>query len=243
VFTLTSDLMDGAPLILSFNTATLGGSVCLVRGDEMLACTSGDREVSPSSTLLRDINQTLEAANVSLGEVELLAAAAGPGSFTGLRIGIASIKALSLTLRRPCFGIPTLHAVAHAAGPSNATVAVLPAGRGEVFAQQFSVSAAGIVRERDSPAHLAPPALLEKYAKVADLKWAGEGAQLYRELIRDAATGKGIGFAESTEITKGWILAPAEENLARDIAALAWQRFQRQSSSAERYKPSAPVRC
>ena len=95
-------------------------------GDEL-----GDPAVSHSSTLLSDIASTLKAANVALDEVDLLAAASGPGSFTGLRIGVASLKALSITLGRPSFGIPTLHALAHSAGPSKATLAVLPAGRAE----------------------------------------------------------------------------------------------------------------
>jgi len=214
----------GEPLILSFNTATLGGSVCLVRGEKVLASIFGDPSVSHSSTLLSDIARTLKAAGVSLGEVELLAAAAGPGSFTGLRIGVASVKALSMMLRRPCFGIPTLHAVAHSAGPSKATVAVLPAGRGEVFAQLFSVSPTGIVSEHDEPAHLPPLVMLEKYGVTPNLRWAGEGAQVHRETITEYASSKGIEFAESPGITEGWVLVAREENLARDIAALAWQR-------------------
>ena len=218
--------MDGVPLILSFNTATLGGSVCLVRGEEVLASIFGDPSVSHSSSLLSDITRTLEVGGVSLAEVELLAAAAGPGSFTGLRIGVASIKALAITLRRPCFGISTLHAVAHSAGPSKATVAVLPAGRGEVFAQLFSVSPDGIVKERDVPAHLPPRAMMEKYGHIPTLKWAGEGAQVHQEIIKEYAASKAIRFAESPRTTAGWILETGKENLARDIAALAWQRFQ-----------------
>lgn len=218
--------MSAAPLILSFNTATLGGSVCLFRSGELLASISGDPSVSHSSTLLRDIDRTLEAAGVSLAEVELLAAASGPGSFTGLRIGVASIKALSIALRRPCFGIPTLQAVALGAGASKATVAVLPAGRGEVFAQLFSVSPANIVNELDTPAHLPPRALLERYERLADLKWAGEGATLHREIIKEEAARKGIDFTESTQIAKGWILVTAEADLAKNVAVIAWQRFQ-----------------
>jgi tRNA threonylcarbamoyladenosine biosynthesis protein TsaB len=226
--------MAGAPLILSFNTATLGGSVCLVRGEEVLASIFGDPLVSHSSTLLSDIARALKVAGVSLGEVEVLAAAAGPGSFTGLRIGVASVKALSITLRRPCFGIPTLHAVARSAGASKVTVAVLPAGRGEVFAQLFSVSPAGIVKEQDAPAHLRPHAMLERYGMMHNLRWAGEGAHTHREIIKGYAAGNRIEFGESPRITEGWVLLAREENLARDIAALALQRFQSgQLESAE----------
>lgn len=216
--------MDDAPRILSFNTATLGGSVCLVSGEQVLATTFGDPTVSHSSTLLTDIARTLAAAGVSLEEVDLLAAAAGPGSFTGLRIGVASLKALSLTLRRPCFGIPTLHALAHSGGPSPATVALVPAGRGEVFAQLFSVTEIGSVQARDEPAHLPPRAMLEKYEAFTSLTWVGEGADVHRESIQAHATSKKIEFSLGTRSHAGWALLGREENLARDIAALAWQR-------------------
>jgi tRNA threonylcarbamoyladenosine biosynthesis protein TsaB len=132
--------VSATPLILSLETATLGGSVFLGRGSVQLAARIGNPQVSQSSSLLQDISDSLEEANVPLQDVDLFACASGPGSFTGLRIGIATLKALAASLKRPCIGIPTLQAVAQAAGYSSATIAVLPAGRGEVFAQMFSVS-------------------------------------------------------------------------------------------------------
>src|SRR3977135_55846 len=151
--------MSDVPLILSLETATMGGSVFLGRGNVELATRTGDPRVSQSSSLLSDINDILQEASTSLHEVDLFACASGPGSFTGLRIGLATVKALAASLKRPCVGIPTLHAVAHAAGPSSATVALLPAGRGEVFAQMFSVAGDGTVTEVDSAAHLSPTKL------------------------------------------------------------------------------------
>ena len=109
--------MSTTPIILSLETATLGGSVFLGRGSVQLAMRNGDPQVSQSASLLSDINESLEEAGVSLQEVDLFACASGPGSFTGLRIGIATLKALAASLKRPCVGIPTLQAVAHAAGP------------------------------------------------------------------------------------------------------------------------------
>src|ERR1700694_1638783 len=116
--------MGETPLILSLDTATLGGSVCLMRDRQILASVVGDAKVSHSNTLLRDIEQVVKSSNLSIQEVVLFAASAGPGSFTGLRIGLATVKALAATLSRPCVGIPTLHALARAAGPSKATVAM-----------------------------------------------------------------------------------------------------------------------
>lgn len=227
--------MSTSPLILSLETATLGGSVYLGRGSAQLAARQGDAQVSQSSSLLSDINDCLEEAGVSLSQVDLFACASGPGSFTGLRIGIATVKALAASLRRPCVGIPTLQAVAHAAGSSSATVAVLPAGRGEVFAQMFSVSEDGSVTERDAAAHLSPQRLVEKYAAFTNLSWAGSGANLQRDFLKSYAQQQGIDFAEhssksnSVPSTPGgntWQLAAQETNLAKHVATLALQVFQ-----------------
>src|SRR5438128_4033673 len=172
--------MGREPLILSVDTATLGASVCLTWGRETIDPIIGDPGISHSNTLLRDINRILKRAGVTLSDVELFAAAAGPGSFTGLRIGLATVKAFSITLGRPCVGIPTLHAIAHSCGPAHVVVAAQPAGRGEVFAQLLSVSSDRVVTELDAPSHVSPKAMIEKYGALNNLKWAGEGARLYQ---------------------------------------------------------------
>ena len=222
----------GDPIILSLDTATLGGSIWLGSGTTELAARTGDPQVSQSTSLLQDIKNSLDQAGLQLSEVDLFACASGPGSFTGLRIGLATLKGLAASLERPSVGIPTLHAVAHAAGPSSATVALLPAGRGEVFAQLLSVSESGTVMELDAPAHLSPARLLERYGSRVDLKWAGAGADLQRDLLADYAQNHGIYFAsesDADEVDQNggiWSLAPRKQNLARHVAALALEVFQ-----------------
>lgn len=207
----------------------MGGSVCLTRGTTLLATRVGNPAVSHSNSLLKDINQSLGQAQVLLSEVDLLAAASGPGSFTGLRIGLATVKALAATLQVPCVGIPTLHAVALAAGPAAATVALLPAGRGEVFVQLLSVSANGSVTPLDDPAHLSPHNVLDKYGSLKTLSWSGPGTHLYRDLLASYAREKGIDLDEDsppeTGLTQGWRLVPAAENLSQHVATLALQMY------------------
>ena len=222
-----------APVILCIETATMAGSVWLGSGTVQLATRIGDPKVSQSASLLNDISDCLDEAGVRLAEVELFACVSGPGSFTGLRIGIATLKALAASLAQPCVGIPTLHAVAHAGGPSQATVALLPAGRGEVFAQMFSVSEGGIVTELDSAAHLSPQRLVERYADFRNLKWAGSGAHSRRDLLESYAHEQGIYFLADLIEENGtrhggaiWELAAPEFNLAKHVAALALQLFQ-----------------
>ena len=205
-------------LILSVDTATPGGGVCLLRGRQVLASISGDAALSHSNTLLRDIDAMLKSADVSLDAVDVFAAAIGPGSFTGLRIGLATVKGLAATFERPCIGVPTLHAVARSAGPSPATVALLPAGRGELFAQLLSVSETLEVTEQDHPAHLPPVAVLEKYGGIEPLLWAGPGAQTQFEFLRSAAKERNINFDEGAS---GWSVAATPKNLAIEIAMIA----------------------
>ncbi len=222
--------MDHLPLILSIDTATLGGSVCLTRRTTLLAARVGDPAVSHSNSLLKDIDASLGEAEVALNDLDLLAAASGPGSFTGLRIGLATVKALAATLRVPCVGIPTLYAVAHAAGPATATIALLPAGRGELFVQMLSVSANASVSPLDEPVHLSPDKVVGKYGVLQTLTWAGPGAHMYRDILQSSAREKGIDFSHECpregELSTGWTLAPAQVNLSQHVAALALQKWE-----------------
>ncbi|MDQ3816596.1 MAG: tRNA (adenosine(37)-N6)-threonylcarbamoyltransferase complex dimerization subunit type 1 TsaB [Acidobacteriota bacterium] len=161
----------------------------------------------------------LIAAGVTLGDVDAFAVALGPGSFTGLRIGLATVKSFAQTLRRPCVGVETLHALALGAGESDATVALLPAGRGEVFAQRFEVKGEDLVAPLEPPTHISPVSLLDKVAGVRKLKWVGEGATIYFEEVKARAEAEGIKF----ETTEGGVAASRENcwTLVKDNGVLA----------------------
>jgi tRNA threonylcarbamoyladenosine biosynthesis protein TsaB len=167
-----------------------------------------------------------------LSDVDLFAVASGPGSFTGLRIGVATVKAFAATLKRPSIGVPTLHAVALSAGVSQGTLAMIPAGRGEVFGQLLKVEPEGSVRPLSEPAHLPPKDLLARLGLERRLKLAGEAVALYAEEINAYARQQGIileregeerSFAESDE--DRWTLQPTCENLALHVAAEALRLF------------------
>jgi len=202
--------LQTTPLILSVETATLSGSVLLARGEAVLTSFTGDAGLSHSNTLLKDIDRILSDARVELSDIDLFAVASGPGSFTGLRIGIATVKGLAATLDCPCVGISTLQAVAHSAGPSEKTVALLGAGRGEVFAQLFSVTHEGVVTALDQASHIAPQRLFEKYGSLERVPWCGEGAITNKTLLEDHT---------------GWRVAPPTPNLAEHVSSLALMRF------------------
>jgi tRNA threonylcarbamoyladenosine biosynthesis protein TsaB len=209
--------MSSEPLILGIETATLSGSIVIARGAQVIGGINGDPGISHSNTLLADLDRLLSDTKIKLADIDLFAVAVGPGSFTGLRIGIATVKALATTLDRPCAAIPTLQAVALSGGPSENSIALLPAGRGEVFAQLFSVSSDDVVTALDEAAHIAPRKMIEKYGSLEDVVWCGEGAMAQRELIESSAEGKKWRIASQTE--------NRAENLARHVSTLALKSF------------------
>lgn len=117
-------------------------SVALLDGERVAAEISSDDARVHSERLLPAIDRLLELAGVSLDAVGAFAVSIGPGSFTGLRIGLATVKALAFDETRPVVAVPTLAALcAAAAGARGPVAALLDARRGEVYAA--AVAAAG----------------------------------------------------------------------------------------------------
>ncbi len=200
-----------------------------MRGRRLLSASTSELREGGSAGLLADVDRVLASVSVGLREVGLFAAAVGPGSFTGLRSGLATVKGLALTLSKPAVGVPTLHAIAYGARTARLAVALIPAGRGEVFSQLLGVSAEGVVTEVESPTHMPPTRLCERVARLGGgVKWVGSGAFKFRDLIRQAAESAGIEFAEvcaGGDVGDGvWALAPAAEALAETVAVLACER-------------------
>jgi len=180
---------------------------------------------------LKQVKAALDRAALVLPDVEAFAVAAGPGSFTGLRIGLATAKSFAATLGRPCFGIPTLHAVAFDAGESNCTVGVLPAGRGEVFAQLLAITARGQVQPLEAPVHISPDRLLDRVSSIRSLKWAGEGALQHAEAIKSYAIARSFRFltvnGQDDENRSGdfWRLHLNSGKMATSVGRLALMRL------------------
>lgn len=209
------------PLILSLDTATPTGSVALLRGEQLLSerTWGGEAKGSHSAHVLQEIDLALTEAQVKLKQVELFAASTGPGSFTGLRIGLSIIKAFAATLRRPCAGVSTLAALARGCKLAHEQIIViLPAGRGELFTQRFRVSPEREVFELDEPAHLKPEALMNNVLALSGaVLWTGPGATLYHTQLTE--------YARQNRKENDWLILTEPSNIAADAGALAYQLY------------------
>jgi tRNA threonylcarbamoyladenosine biosynthesis protein TsaB len=141
--------------------------------------------------LLSLIDELMQRADAGWGSVERIAVGVGPGTFTGLRIGIASAQALALARALPLVGVSTLRSLAlaaHERSPDRATLAVIDARRGEAFAAAWSAGANPLTE----PPAVAPCVLTpEQLARLAQGSGAatqavGDGALKFRELLEGA---------------------------------------------------------
>lgn len=120
--------------VLGIETATSRGSVALCREGEILGELTLANPRSHSERLLPAVELLLTSVSMSIGDLAAVAVSAGPGSFTGLRIGVAAAKGLAFSREIPLYGIPTLQVLAANASPGVPSVcAVIDARRGEVF--------------------------------------------------------------------------------------------------------------
>jgi len=149
-------------LVLAIETSTEIASVAVLRGADVIA-----EEESPNSSrndqlLLPRIHDALNAARIELSDVKLLAVALGPGSFGGLRVGLATIKGLAIAGAIPTIGVCSLAALA-AAAPDHArwVLALIDAHRGDLYAALYERQGAALI-ERMAPFCATPDDVAEQ---------------------------------------------------------------------------------
>ena len=126
-------------LILSIDTATLVSSVAVATEAQLLAELTTETRLTHSETLLPHIKEVLELAGTVKEELDAVAISIGPGSFTGLRIGLAAAKALCYTLNIPIIAVPTLEAMAARFPVAGVRVyPLLDAQKGNVYRAVYS---------------------------------------------------------------------------------------------------------
>ncbi len=170
-----------AEKFLTVQTATPGGSVALTEGERLCGELCFDTQRTPTDWLLEGIQQLLDSAGLRLDALDGFGVVSGPGAFTGLRVGIATVKGLALAVDRPVVGVSSLECLAlHAPFSPLPVCAMLDARKKEVYAGTF-VMEGGHLRRRDEDVVVDPDVFLEGCS--VETLFVGNGARVYRTLI------------------------------------------------------------
>ncbi len=126
-----------AETILSIEAAIAGGSISLLCDGSEVAHWIGEGNVSKAENLLADIDRLLREHGIARSEIGLVAVSAGPGSFTGIRIGIATALGIKNGLGIEMASVSALEAIVFASGLADKVTAAVPMGRGSICVQEF----------------------------------------------------------------------------------------------------------
>jgi tRNA threonylcarbamoyladenosine biosynthesis protein TsaB len=179
--------------ILGLDTATARGSVALAESGRLLAEQALEERGAHARDLLSRVDALLHEAGIEPRRLTGIGVAVGPGSFTGVRIGMATAKGLAYSLQIALAGLSTLEAMARAAGgalqePPGILCPVIAAGRGEVYAALFRVPAGGAVERLTPDRSWRPPDLASELPRVAVLVGDAGGT------LAAAARSRGLEF-------------------------------------------------
>jgi tRNA threonylcarbamoyladenosine biosynthesis protein TsaB len=219
-------------LVLALDTTTRIGSCALARDGVVLDERPSDPEQSHAEHLPGDLVALLAAADVELEAIAAFAVATGPGSFTGLRVGIATMQGLAFATGKPLIGVSALDALARQGdvlarqgdvesafrrtgershGLPGATVATwVDAWRGEVYAALYRD---GSEVEPASVEH--PAAVLERLRPHPRVLFIGDGARTFTPLIRDTLGDRAVIADPVTPLLAGTVAQLAHDALVR----------------------------
>jgi tRNA threonylcarbamoyladenosine biosynthesis protein TsaB len=183
--------------VLALDTSTRAGSVALVEDDHVIDERSGDGSRTHAERLPREISAIVDAHGLTWRDIDLYAVASGPGSFTGLRIGIATMQGFAFVHQRSIVGVPVLEALAHLGSlvlAAGAIVASWTDGyRRDVFTAAHRVTIAppftpDRLDKVDGPSVGTSIATLDRWraSAIVPSLFIGDGATLYAADIANA---------------------------------------------------------
>jgi len=180
-------------LVLALDTTTRIGSCALARDSVVIHETGSDPNRSHAEHLPGDLHTLLTSAQVSLDVVDVFAVAVGPGSFTGLRVGIATMQGLAFAMNRPLVGVSGLQAlalIAARAEPDTPAATWVDAWRGEIYAAVYEH---GTEIEPAAVEH--PSTVLERLRGRGRVVFIGDGAATFDARIRESLGAQAV-FAD-----------------------------------------------
>ena len=195
--------------ILSIDTTTMQGSVALSEGEVPIAQEQHGIRATHSERLLASIDHLLSMAKWRQNEIEGIAVAIGPGSFTGLRIGLATAKGMALAIGCPIAGVSSLECLAlNGRGATGTVVSLIDARRGELYAAAYNVPWEGRPTSVMEECVLPPDELVKRLEAIeGELLLVGDGVIRYGSNFKEALGHRAL-------MPKGLYSFPQAYNLA-----------------------------
>ena len=233
-------------LILAFESSARAASAALVKDGKLLSQYSQCSGLTHSRTLLPMGEDMLKNAELTYRDVDLLAVAHGPGSFTGIRIGVSMVKGLAWALEKPCTGVSTLEAMAwHGLAAGGLICPVMDARRGQVYHALFRIKDGRPVRLTEDR-----PIALEELASELETLWesaflVGDGAEMSAAFLQ----GRGLACRlapENLRMQSAWGVAMAaldkEPGTAESLMPVYLRLSQAERERMERLKKEGGAR-
>lgn len=169
------------PILLTIQTASPAGSLAITDGEQLLAEINLDVRTTPTEWLLQSMQHLLEQVGLQKSALDAISVVRGPGSFTGLRVGLATAKGLAMALERPLLGVSTLECLAMQLPYTKLPVCVmLDARKQEVYTALYRWEA-GYPCPVTDECVTRPEKLLVDISE--ETLFTGNGALVYRSLI------------------------------------------------------------
>lgn len=176
-------------LTLAFDTSSKTASVSVLRDQTILYDTIINKGLNHSEVLLPAIDEALRQLNIKMAEIDLYACTLGPGSFTGLRIGISTLKGFMLATGKPAAGVSSLSALALNADQKGSIICpVMDAGRGQVYLAYYQYDKNGFLSQLEDARALDPHDIVDHFHD--EVIYVGDGAVKYADVIRSGAKNK-----------------------------------------------------
>ena len=199
--------------IFGIDTCCMAATAAVLSDDRLVSQIVQNNKRTHSQKIMPMIEFVLREAEIEISDIDCFAAAVGPGSFTGVRIGVATVKALAHMMDKPCVAVSTLHALANNVAYFDGIICpILDARRGQVYNALFrGGDLSRITEDRACSVEELCRELAEKEEKIIFL---GDGVSAFAKQIKDALGDKAA-FAQRMQ----------RMNLAASVAEIGFEKF------------------
>lgn len=175
--------------LLAIDSSGLVASAAVMTEENLIAEYTVNYKKTHSQTLMGMIDAIVKIAEVDLKEIDAIAVAAGPGSFTGLRIGSATAKGLGLALEKPIIAVPTVEALAYNLyGTDRLICPMMDARRGQVYTGLYRFEGSSLITVSAQKAAPAESIIDEINQIGGSVIYLGDGVPVFRGLIEERTT-------------------------------------------------------